>query len=73
MKLSRTLSSTLTETGQIVPSTASVIPVVTKDVNLFSNDQMKIETISLRSLMKEGRYLVLNFGSCTCPPFLATF
>ncbi len=64
-KLSRTLPSILSEPGQTVPYTAKIIPVFTQNINLFENDQMNIKTISLRSLIKEGRYLVVNFGSCT--------
>jgi hypothetical protein len=63
--LSRTLPTTLTEPGQIVPYTANIIPIFTENVNLLENDQTNIRTISLRSLIKEGRYLVVNFGSCT--------
>jgi hypothetical protein len=57
----------LTEPGQIVPDTANIIPILTENINLFDHhyDQMNIPTINLRSLIKEGRYLVVNFGSCT--------
>jgi hypothetical protein len=67
LKLSRTLPVSLTAPGQQVPYTAKVIPVLTEDIHLLDNNQddLNIETISLRSLLKDGRYLVVNFGSCT--------
>jgi hypothetical protein len=49
-----------------------LIPIFTQDFNRLDNDDLNIETISLRSLLGKGRYLVLNFGSCTWPPFLAS-
>jgi len=63
--LSKTIPSTLSEPGQPVPYTAKIIPVLTENINLLENDETNIKTISLRSLIKEGRYLVVNFGSCT--------
>ncbi len=63
--LLRTLPTKLTEPGQIVPEAAKIIPIFTEDVNLLSDDEKNIRTISLRSLIKQGRYLVVNFGSCT--------
>jgi len=65
VKLARTSSPNLTSPGQTVPYTAKIIPVLTENINLLENDQINIKPISLRSLIKEGRYLVLNFGSCT--------
>jgi hypothetical protein len=52
-------------TGQPVPCTANLVPVLTDNINLMDNDDMNTKPISLRSLLKEGRYLVINFGSCT--------
>jgi hypothetical protein len=60
----------VTEPGQMVPEAAKIIPILTENTNLLENNQTHIQTISLRSLIKEGRYLVVNFGSCTWPPFL---
>ena len=65
VKLSRTLPISLTSPGQTVPYTAKIIPVLTENMNLLDNDEMNIKSISLRSLIKQGRYLVVNFGSCT--------
>jgi hypothetical protein len=65
VELSLTLPSSLTECGETVPYTAEIIPVLTKEINLLDDDQTNIKSISLRSLMVKGRYLVLNFGSCT--------
>jgi hypothetical protein len=65
MKLSQTLPPSLTSPGQAVPDTAKIIPVLTEDIDLLDNDQTKIKSISLRSLIKQGRYLVVNFGSFT--------
>ncbi|CAF1021305.1 unnamed protein product [Adineta steineri] len=63
VKLSRTIPFTLTESGQTVPYTAKIIPVLTENINLFkkNNVDMNIKSINLRSLLKEGRYLVINF------------
>jgi hypothetical protein len=60
----KTLPANLTETGQPVPNSAEVIPVLTEKVDLLNND-MDIKPVSLLSLMKRERYLVVNFGSCT--------
>ncbi|CAF2943368.1 unnamed protein product [Rotaria sp. Silwood2] len=65
LQLSKSLPSHLTDVGQTVPNSAKIIPVVTESINVFSNDHFNIETISLHSLIKQGRYLVVNFGSCT--------
>ncbi|UJR19972.1 hypothetical protein I4U23_023104 [Adineta vaga] len=66
IRLSRTLPASLTSPGQPVPETAKLIPVLTENINLLTkNNNENIEIISLRSLMKNGRYLVVNFGSCT--------
>ncbi|CAF1678298.1 unnamed protein product [Adineta ricciae] len=64
--LSRTLPASLTSPGQLIPETAKLIPVLTEKINLLNEilDE-NIPIISLRSLMKKGRYLVVNFGSCT--------
>ncbi|CAF3732982.1 unnamed protein product [Rotaria sp. Silwood1] len=64
IRLAKTLPDSLTETGQPVPTTAKLIPVLTENIDLFNN-YMNFESISLCSLMKRGRYLVVNFGSCT--------
>ncbi|CAF4352589.1 unnamed protein product [Adineta steineri] len=64
-KLDQILPSTITEPGKPIPESAEIIPVFTQDFNRLDNDDLNIETINLRSLMKQGRYLVLNFGSCT--------
>ncbi|CAF0992276.1 unnamed protein product [Adineta steineri] len=64
IRLSKTLPVSLTETGQPVPNTAQLIPVVTESIDLLT-DYRDVEPISLHSLMKYGRYLVINFGSCT--------
>ena len=63
--LSRTLPSKLTEAGQPIPYTARIVPVLTENINLLNDDCSRIETIDLHSLVKKGRYLVVNFGSCT--------
>ncbi len=65
MKLSRTLPPSLTSPGQAVPDTAKIIPVLTENIHLLDNKEENIKAISLRSLIKQGRYLVVNFGSCT--------
>ncbi|CAF3082504.1 unnamed protein product, partial [Rotaria sp. Silwood2] len=65
VRLSRTLPSYLTQVGQTVPNAANIIPVLTEHTCLFDNNYYNIETISIRSLIKCGRYLVINFGSCT--------
>ena len=67
MRLAQTLPSTLTEPGQPIPHTVKLIPVLTEDINLLdkNQDHLNVQTISLRSLVKQGRYLVVNFGSCT--------
>ena len=63
--LSRTLPSKLTEAGQPIPYAAKVVPVLTEHSDLLNDGYSNIEIISLRSLVKKGRYLVVNFGSCT--------
>ncbi|CAF0841023.1 unnamed protein product [Adineta steineri] len=60
-KLDQILPSTITEPGKPIPESAEIIPVFTQDFNRLDNDDLNIETINLRSLMKQGRYLVLNF------------
>ena len=62
--LSRTMPETLTAVGQPIPQEAKLIPVRTKDVNLLEH-RSNMATIELRSLIKKGRHLVVNFGSCT--------
>ncbi|CAF1345917.1 unnamed protein product [Rotaria sordida] len=64
IRLTKTLPASLTELDQPVPDTAKLIPVLTENIDLLNN-YIDIEPISLRSLMKHGRYLVVNFGSCT--------
>ncbi|CAF1021245.1 unnamed protein product [Adineta steineri] len=63
LKLSRTIPFTLTAPGQVVPYTAKIIPVLTENINLLkkNNNDINIKPINLRSLLKEGRYLVINF------------
>ncbi|CAF3960742.1 unnamed protein product [Rotaria sp. Silwood2] len=58
VRLTKTLPASLTETGQPVPNTAKLIPVLTENIDLLNN-YMDIEAISLRSLMKRG--LSLSF------------
>jgi len=53
LRLSRTLPSALTEPGRTIPHSAQIISLT------------DFKPISLRSLVKTGRYLVINFGSCT--------
>lgn len=66
MHLARTLPADLTAPGQPVPSSAKIVPVLTRTVNLLDDrGEKSIEEIPLRSLLKAGRHLVLNFGSCT--------
>ena len=69
VKLIKTLPSSLTEIGRPVPYMAQLIPALTEDINLLNNNSNNhnviSESISLRSLIKQGRYLVVNFGSCT--------
>ncbi|CAF5146043.1 unnamed protein product, partial [Rotaria sp. Silwood1] len=65
VRLSQSHPTYLTQVGQKVPNSAKIIPVLTENINVFNNDYLNIETISLRSLIKQGRYLVVNFGSCT--------
>ena len=64
----KTLPSSLTESGRLVPGMATLIPALTEEIDLLNDDcdsTVNLESISLRSLMKQGRYLVVNFGSCT--------
>lgn len=66
LRLSRTLPATITSPGQPVPEAAKLIPVFTDKLDLLeSSDKTTLPIVSLRSLMKKGRYLVINFGSCT--------
>ncbi|CAF3313116.1 unnamed protein product, partial [Rotaria sp. Silwood2] len=65
VRLSRTLPSYLTQVGQTVPNAAKIIPVLTEHTCLFDNNYYNIETLSIRTSIKGGRYLVINFGSCT--------
>lgn len=66
LRLSRTLPATLTAPGQPVPESAKLIPVLTKEFDLLeSSKDATLPVVTLRSLMKQGRFLVLNFGSCT--------
>jgi len=44
-----------------VPSAAKIIPILTQN----SANEVDLTPISLRSIGKLGRYLVVNFGSCT--------
>ena len=64
----KTLPPSLTEIGRSVPYMATLIPALTEEIDLLNadrNDSVNLESISLRSLVKQGRYLVVNFGSCT--------
>lgn len=66
LRLSRTLPAILTAPGQSVPASAKLIPVLTKEFDLLeSSKDTTLPIVTLRSLMKQGRFLVLNFGSCT--------
>ena len=66
LRLSKTLPESLTDPGQPVPQAAKLIPVLTdKDGLLDSSNEATLPVVTLRSLMKQGRYLVVNFGSCT--------
>ncbi|CAF3688905.1 unnamed protein product [Rotaria sp. Silwood1] len=62
VRLSQSHPTYLTQVGQKVPNSAKIIPVLTENINVFNNDYLNIETISLRSLIKQGRYLVVNFA-----------
>lgn len=59
---SRTLPLNLTDVGQTIPSTAKIVFIQVSTVYSLQKD---IYPISLRSLMKKGRYLVVHFGGCT--------
>ncbi|CAF1039295.1 unnamed protein product [Rotaria sordida] len=61
LQLSKTLPSYLTDVNQTVPNSAKIIPVLTENINVFNNEHFNIETINLRSLIKQGRHLVVNF------------
>ena len=65
IQLARKYPVNLTSSGQPIPSSVNLIPILTESINLLENDQINIKEISLCSLMRQGRYLVLNFGSCT--------
>ena len=62
IRLSRTLPESLTRVGSSIPSAAQIVPVRTKD---HTTESDLLVGMSLRSLVKQGRYLVINFGSCT--------
>lgn len=65
LNLSRTIPTELCQVGKEIPQNLNLIPVRCNGFNLLERFEKNIPTVNLTNLIRRGRHLVLNFGSCT--------